>query len=67
MGVCPGWGVRGNRLKVGFAFSGHGGHDDLMADIDWDAFDAIFPPGGESEAPEYQFLYPNAPGMLRDL
>ncbi|CZR50594.1 probable binuclear zinc cluster transcription factor that regulates the ratio between aurofusarin and rubrofusarin biosynthesis [Phialocephala subalpina] len=36
---------------------GNSGMDDPMADIDWDAFDALFPPDHQAalEAPTYQF------------
>jgi hypothetical protein len=37
------------------------GVDDLMADIDWDAFDALFPPQNDEIQPEFRF--PNMPGL----
>lgn len=37
--------------------------DDLMADIDWDAFDALFPPEQQSELDVPGFPFPGVPGQ----
>lgn len=39
------------------------GVDDLMADIDWDAFDALFPPAQNHELLQPEFRFPNMPGL----
>ncbi|PBP19241.1 hypothetical protein BUE80_DR009827, partial [Diplocarpon rosae] len=38
-----------------------GGQDDLMDDIDWDAFDALFPPGQQNEPDGVGFSFPGDP------
>lgn len=43
--------------------AGVGQQDDLMADIDWDAFDALFPPEQQIEPEITGFPFPGVPGQ----
>ncbi len=43
--------------------AGAGQHDESMVDIDWDAFDALFPPEQQLEPENTGFSFPSAAGQ----
>ncbi|PBP24625.1 hypothetical protein BUE80_DR004460 [Diplocarpon rosae] len=56
-----GYGLGKMAVLAGVDQEGQEGQDDLMDHIDWDAFDALFPPGQQNEPEAMEFSFPGDP------